>query len=55
MQRVGVGVDVDGGRVAVWTREGDGPCLLLLHGGPGLSDYLEDLADEFGEGWNLAG
>jgi pimeloyl-ACP methyl ester carboxylesterase len=52
MQRMGV--DVDGGRVAVWTRKGDGPCLLLLHGGPGLSDYLEDLPDELGEGWNLA-
>src|ERR671933_625755 len=36
-------VDVDGGRLAVWTRGGNGPCVLLLHGGPGLSDYLEAL------------
>src|SRR5918911_1695681 len=48
-------VDVDDGRLAVWTRGGDGPCVLLLHGGPGLSDYLEGLADERGDGWNIAG
>jgi proline iminopeptidase len=26
--------------------EGDGPTLLLLHGGPGMSDYLDFLGDE---------
>jgi proline iminopeptidase len=28
------------------TIEGDGPALLCLHGGPGMSDYLTDLAEE---------
>jgi pimeloyl-ACP methyl ester carboxylesterase len=32
------------------TLEGDGPDLLCLHGGPGLSDYLSMLADET-DGW----
>jgi proline iminopeptidase len=32
------------------TIEGDGPPLLCLHGGPGLSDYLAMLGDET-DGW----
>jgi proline iminopeptidase len=28
------------------TVEGDGPALLCLHGGPGMSDYLTGLAEE---------
>jgi proline iminopeptidase len=32
------------------TSEGDGPVLLCLHGGPGLSDYLAMLGDET-DGW----
>jgi pimeloyl-ACP methyl ester carboxylesterase len=32
------------------TDVGDGPALLCLHGGPGLSDYLTDLGDETA-GW----
>jgi proline iminopeptidase len=32
------------------TDSGDGPALLLLHGGPGLSDYMELLGPETG-GW----
>jgi proline iminopeptidase len=30
--------------------EGEGPPLLCLHGGPGLSDYLDTLGDET-DGW----
>ncbi len=32
------------------TLEGDGPALLCLHGGPGMSDYLGLLGDET-DGW----
>ena len=32
------------------TLEGDGPALLCLHGGPGMSDYLDLLGDET-DGW----
>jgi proline iminopeptidase len=32
------------------TIEGDGPALLCLHGGPGMSDYLALLGDET-DGW----
>ena len=41
-------VEVPGGRIAAW-RTGRGAPALLLHGGPGLSDYTADLADELGE------
>src|SRR5436190_7076579 len=30
-------------------RTGSGPPALLLHGGPGLSDYLDDLAELLGD------
>jgi pimeloyl-ACP methyl ester carboxylesterase len=38
----------DGGEIVGWLREGppDVSPALLLHGGPGLSDYLGSLADE---------
>jgi proline iminopeptidase len=37
---------VDGGAIGGWQR-GDGDTLaLVLHGGPGMSDYTEDLAEE---------
>ena len=39
---------VPGGEIVGWVR-GSGPPALLLHGGPGLSDYLADLAAELSE------
>jgi pimeloyl-ACP methyl ester carboxylesterase len=32
---------------------GDGPNVLALHGGPGLSDYTGSLGDELGDGFRL--
>ena len=41
-----LGVTVTGGQLAVQV-SGEGPPVLVLHGGPGLGfDYLRDLADE---------
>jgi pimeloyl-ACP methyl ester carboxylesterase len=40
--------------LAGWVH-GDGPPVLLLHGGPGLSyEYLEGLAAEIGDGYRVA-
>ncbi len=33
---------------------GSGPPMLLLHGGPGLEDYLAPLADELASDWTVA-
>jgi pimeloyl-ACP methyl ester carboxylesterase len=56
VERTVVEAPAPGGSLAVWLR-GDGPRVLLLHGGPGLSgDYLDRLAEEeLGEGWRIAG
>lgn len=44
----------DGGELTGWV-SGSGPRVLLLHGGPGLSfDYLDDLATELGDGYQIA-
>ena len=40
-----VDVAVPGGSVHVWER-GSGPPVLLLHGGPGLSDYTSTIVPE---------
>jgi proline iminopeptidase len=37
------------GAILVGARAGDGPPALILHGGPGLSDYTETLADELSQ------
>lgn len=41
----------DGARIATWTRAGpaEAPHVVLLHGGPGLWDYLEPLAGLIGD------
>jgi pimeloyl-ACP methyl ester carboxylesterase len=45
---------VDGGQLS-GTIAGSGPPVLLLHGGPGLSyDYVEDVADDIGAGFEIA-
>jgi pimeloyl-ACP methyl ester carboxylesterase len=55
MAREVVSVDVPGGQLVGWV-EGDGPPVLLLHGGPGLSyGYLDELAAELGAGYRRAG
>jgi proline iminopeptidase len=40
-----VTLEVEGGHIVGWMG-GDGPPLVLLHGGPGLSEYLRELAAE---------
>ena len=37
------------------TELGDGPALLLLHGGPGMSDYLSAMPAEETAGWRRIG
>jgi len=45
---------VDGGTLHVWV-DGDGPAVLLLHGGPGLSaSYLAPVVDELSSGYRVA-
>jgi pimeloyl-ACP methyl ester carboxylesterase len=39
-------VPVDDGAIIGWS-VGEGPSLLFLHGGPGLSDYMQSLVAEF--------
>jgi proline iminopeptidase len=46
--------EVGGGddRLAGW-RSGHGPAVVLLHGGPGLSDYLDSLEPELAGGYTV--
>jgi proline iminopeptidase len=41
-------IETPAGRI-VGRRSGSGPPALVLHGGPGLSDYTEELADELAD------
>jgi pimeloyl-ACP methyl ester carboxylesterase len=45
-------VDVPGGLISGW-RAGSGEPVLILHGGPGLSDYTTSLADELVDGFTV--
>ena len=45
-------VTVPGGHVHAW-QSGTGPPLLLLHGGPGLSDYTSTLEPELRDGYQV--
>jgi pimeloyl-ACP methyl ester carboxylesterase len=54
VEREDILVRVPGGNLGGWVT-GNGPPLLLLHGGPGLSyNYLDDLATEIGAGYRIA-
>lgn len=53
MDREEISVPVPGGHLGGWI-SGDGLPVLLLHGGPGLSnEYLDQLADEIGAGYRI--
>ena len=45
-------VSVPGGSLTGW-RAGSGPPVLILHGGPGLSDYTEPMAAELVDGFTV--
>jgi pimeloyl-ACP methyl ester carboxylesterase len=54
MQRTELRVEVPGGDLIGWVA-GEGPPVLLLHGGPAMSgDYLDALADELVTGYCVA-
>jgi pimeloyl-ACP methyl ester carboxylesterase len=54
MTRTSFSARVPGGSLAGWV-QGEGPPVLLLHGGPGLSnEYLDGLAAELGPGQEVA-
>jgi proline iminopeptidase len=44
--------EVPGGAITAW-QAGIGPAVLILHGGPGLSDYTAPLADEFTDAFRV--
>ena len=45
-------IPVPGGALHVW-RQGSGPPVLVLHGGPGLSEYTEPLVDELADAFTV--
>ena len=45
-------VTVPGGTITAWQQD-EGPHVLLLHGGPGVSDYTESLAAELEDGYTV--
>ena len=54
MNRTDLRVPALGGDLVGWVA-GEGPPVLLLHGGPAMSgDYLDPLADELVPGFRVA-
>jgi pimeloyl-ACP methyl ester carboxylesterase len=54
VERSSVRAAVDGGELSGWV-VGAGQRVLLLHGGPGISfEYLDELAADIGDGYELA-
>jgi pimeloyl-ACP methyl ester carboxylesterase len=54
VERTELRAAVEGGSLGGWVG-GAGPPVLLLHGGPGLSyEYLDGLASEIGDGYEVA-
>jgi pimeloyl-ACP methyl ester carboxylesterase len=54
MRGAELSVKVSGGELGGWVT-GDGPRVLLIHGGPGLSyEVMDGLADEVGSGYTVA-
>ena len=55
MERSRFAAEVPGGSLHGWLSGGDGPRVLLLHGGPGISfGYLDGLAEDIGAGFQVA-
>lgn len=55
MKRSSFAAKVGGGSLHGWVTANDGPRVLLLHGGPGLSfKYLDGLAEEIGDDFRVA-
>ena len=55
MGRASFAAEVPGGSLHGWLSGDGGQRVLLLHGGPGVScEYLEELADEIGAGFQIA-
>jgi pimeloyl-ACP methyl ester carboxylesterase len=55
VDRSSIAAEVPGGALRGWLTDGDGPPVLLLHGGPGMSFlYLDGLAEEIGDGFRVA-
>ncbi len=55
MERSSFAAKVGEGSLYGWVTENDGPRVLLIHGGPGMSfKYLDGLAEEIGNDFRVA-